>query len=94
MPTIAIKRHHTFDPTTAKVAAHKVVDDLSARYQLACIWQGDRVSFQRPGLSGSMHLGQNEVRLDVKLSLLMTPLKSSIEHAIHQELDRVFCDKA
>jgi putative polyhydroxyalkanoate system protein len=85
---------HTFDPTTAKAAAHKVVDDLSARYQLACAWQGDRVSFERPGLSGSMHLGQNEVRLDVKLSLLMTPLKSSIEHAIHQELDRVFRDKA
>jgi len=29
-----------------------------------------------------------------ELSLLMTPLKSSIEHAIHQELDRVFRDKA
>jgi putative polyhydroxyalkanoate system protein len=94
MPTIAIKRRHTFDPTTAKTAAQKVVADLGARYQLACTWQGEKVSFERPGLSGWMHLGQNEVRLDVKLSLLMAPLKRSIEHAIHQELDRVFDDKA
>jgi hypothetical protein len=40
-----------------------------------------------------MHLGQNEVHLDVQLSFLMKPLKASIEHAIHQELDRVFGDK-
>lgn len=94
MPTIAIKRRHTLDPATARTAAHKVVDDLGKRYQLSCAWHGDRVSFERPGLSGSMHLGQDEVRLDVKLSFLMTPLKGSIEHAIHQELDRVFGDKA
>lgn len=94
MSTISIKRRHTLDPTTARTAAHKVVDDLGRRYQLACAWHGDRVSFERPGLTGSMHLGQNEIHLDVQLSFLMKPLKGSIEHAIHQELARVFGDKA
>jgi putative polyhydroxyalkanoate system protein len=94
MPTIVIHRRHALDPTTARSAAQKVVDDLGKRYQLACAWQGDRLSFERPGLSGSMHLGPNEVRLDVQLSFLMSPLKRSIEHAIHQELDRVFADPA
>lgn len=94
MPTIVIKRRHTLDPATARRAAQEVVDDLGRRYQLACAWHGDRVSFERPGLSGWMHLGLNEIRLDVQLSFLMTPLRASIEHAIHQELDRVFADQA
>ena len=94
MPTIAIKRHHKLDPKRAKAAAHKVIKDLTARYQLACSWDGDDVSFERPGVSGSMHVGKSEVHLDVQLSFLMTPLKGSIEQAIHKELDRLFGDKA
>ena len=94
MPTIAIKRHHKLDPKRAKAAAHKVIKDLTASYQLVCSWDGDDVSFERPGVSGSMHVGKSEVRLDVQLSFLMTPLKGSIEQAIHKELDRLFGDKA
>ncbi|MFI4952366.1 MAG: polyhydroxyalkanoic acid system family protein [Burkholderiales bacterium] len=48
-------------------------------------------------MSGCMHVGKSEVRLDVQLSFLMTPLKGSIEQAINDELDRLFggnADKA
>ncbi|MGH8712490.1 MAG: polyhydroxyalkanoic acid system family protein [Casimicrobiaceae bacterium] len=93
MPTIAIKRRHRLDPKKAKAAAHKIARELSARYQLACAWDGDEVSFERPGVSGCMHVGKSEVRLDVQLSFLMTPLKGPIERAIHDELDRLFGDK-
>src|ERR1041385_8307411 len=94
MPTIAIKRRHKLEPKKAKAAAQKVVKDLSARYQLACSWDGDQVQFERPGVSGRMHLGRNEILLDVQLSFLMTPLKSPIERAINEELDRLFGDTA
>ncbi|MEP6996818.1 MAG: polyhydroxyalkanoic acid system family protein [Betaproteobacteria bacterium] len=94
MPTIAIKRRHKLDPRKAKAAAQKVAADLTERYQLACAWDGDQVSFERPGISGSMHVGKNELRLDVQLSFLMTPLKRPIEQAINKELDRLFGDAA
>lgn len=94
MPTIAIRRHHKLDAKKARAAAHKVIKDLTARYQLACSWDGDDVLFERPGVSGSMHVGKSEVRLDVQLSFLMSPLKGSIEQAIHKELDRLFSDRA
>jgi putative polyhydroxyalkanoate system protein len=94
MPTIAIKRRHKLEPKKAKAAAQKVIKDLSARYQLACSWDGDQVEFERPGVSGHMHLRKNEVLLDVKLSFLMTPLKGPIERAINEELDRLFGDTA
>ena len=94
MPAISIRRRHKLDPKKAKAAAQKVVKDLSARYQLACSWDGDQVQFERPGVSGRMHLGKSEIVLDVQLSFLMTPLKSPIERAINEELDRLFGDKA
>ncbi|MEO8565295.1 MAG: polyhydroxyalkanoic acid system family protein [Betaproteobacteria bacterium] len=94
MPTIAIKRRHKLEPKKAKAAAQKVIKDLSARYQLACSWDGDQVQFERSGVSGRMHLGKNEILLDVQLSFLMTPLKSPIERAINEELDRLFGDTA
>jgi putative polyhydroxyalkanoate system protein len=94
MPTIAIKRRHKLEPKKAKAAAQKVIKDLSARYQLACLWDGDRVEFERPGVSGHMHLRKNEVLLDVQLSFLMTPLKGPIERAINEELDRLFGNTA
>jgi putative polyhydroxyalkanoate system protein len=92
MPTIAIKRRHKLEPKKAKAAAQKVIKDLSARYQLACSWDGDQVQFERPGVSGRMQLGRTEILLDVHLSFLMTPLKSPIERAINEELDRLFGD--
>lgn len=94
MPTIAIKRRHKLDLKKAKAAAHRVIKDLTARYQLACAWDGDDVTFERPGVAGRMHVGKSEVHLDVQLSFLMTPLKGSIERAIHEELDRLFAAKS
>ncbi|MGH8850502.1 MAG: polyhydroxyalkanoic acid system family protein [Casimicrobiaceae bacterium] len=94
MPTIAIKRRHELDPKKARAAAQQVAGELSSRYQLACSWSGDDVAFERPGVSGCMHVGKSEVRLDVQLSFLMTPLKGAIERAINDELDRLFGDRA
>jgi putative polyhydroxyalkanoate system protein len=47
------------------------------------------VHFQRPGVSGSMHVGRSEITLDVKLGLLLTPLKPAIEREIHAQLDKL-----
>ena len=93
MPTIAIKRRHQLDPKKAKAAAQKIARDLAERYQLACAWDGDRVTFERPGVSGCLQVGKSEVRLDAELSFLMTPLKGPIERAINDELDRLFGDR-
>ena len=52
-------------------------------------WDGDDVHFERPGVSGSMHVGKSEIRLDVRLGLLLTPLKPAIEKEIHAQLDKI-----
>jgi putative polyhydroxyalkanoate system protein len=90
MPTISIQRRHKLEHKKAKAAAQKIAKDLHERFDLQCTWDGDNVSFQRPGLSGDMRVGKNDVELNVKLSFLMTPLKGPIENAIRSELDTLF----
>jgi putative polyhydroxyalkanoate system protein len=90
MPTISIKRRHTLSHAKAKAAADEIARDLNKRFDLAYEWDRDDVSFERPGLSGNMHVGKNVVRLDVQLSFLLTPLKGPIEREIHKELEALF----
>ena len=90
MSTIAIKRRHNLDHKRAKAAAEKIARDLKKRFDLEYAWEGDHIAFERPGLSGALHVGKTDVRLDVELSFLLTPLKGPIEHAIHRELDALF----
>jgi len=90
MPTISIKRRHTLSHAKAKAAADEIARDLNKRFDLAYEWDRDDVSFERPGLSGNMHVGKNVVRLDVQLSFLLTPLKGPIEREIQKEFDALF----
>jgi putative polyhydroxyalkanoate system protein len=90
MPTISIKRRHKLDQKKAKVAAEKIARDLNKRFDLSYEWEGDHIAFERPGLSGSLHVGKTNVQLDVELSFLLYALKGPIEREINKELDALF----
>jgi putative polyhydroxyalkanoate system protein len=89
MARISIGKRHHLSHRKAKTVAERLAGDLEKRFNLACNWEGDDVHFQRPGLSGSMHVGKSEITLDVKLGLLLTPLKPAIEKEIHAQLDKL-----
>ena len=90
MPTISIVRPHSLSHKAARDAAQRVVEDLRRRFDLAYAWEGDEVAFDRPGVSGRMHVGKDEVALEVKLGLLLGALKSTVEREIHEQLDALF----
>lgn len=89
MPSISIRRRHKLSHKKAKAAAEEIALDLEKRFELAHEWDGDRIAFERPGLSGTLHVGKTELRLDVELSLLLLALKGPIEREIHKQLDAV-----
>jgi putative polyhydroxyalkanoate system protein len=93
MPSISIVRTHTLSHTKAREAAEKVARDLEKRFELAYDWDGDHVVFERPGVSGRMLVAKDRIALDVKLGLLLTPLKPAIEREINAQLDKLFADK-
>ncbi len=90
MTTMSIAKKHHLSHKEAKAAAQKVADDLKDRFDLSYAWRGDSIAFQRSGLTGEMHVGRSEVRLDCQLGLMLTLLKPTLEAAIHKEFDKRF----
>jgi putative polyhydroxyalkanoate system protein len=90
MATIAIAKKHTLSHPKAKEAAQKIADDLAKRFDLKCEWHGDRIAFERSGVSGELLVGKNEVRLDCQLGFLLSMLKPTIEDVVHRDFDKYF----
>ena len=93
MAVISIAKKHALSHKKARDVADKVAKDLNERFELAYAWEGDDVDFERPGVSGRMHVGKDTISLDVKLGFLLTPLKPAIEREIHAALDRLITPK-
>lgn len=93
MPTISIAKKHAMSHRKAKDVAERIAKDLKQRFELEYAWDGDHVDFERPGISGRMHVGKDDITLSVHLGLLLTPLKGAIEREIHAQLDRLVTTK-
>ena len=88
MTDIHIKRTHRLDRETVhnkvQQLADKLAEDLSVEYK----WEKDRLVFKRSGASGVIRIGEQEVEIEVKLGLMLKPLKGSIEKSITEYLDQ------
>jgi len=89
MATISITRKHKLPHKKARAAAEKMAKDLNKRFDLEYAWNGDRIEFERPGVTGHMLVGKDKVVLDVSLGWLLTPLASSFEREITAQLDKL-----
>jgi putative polyhydroxyalkanoate system protein len=89
MAKISVAATHHLSHSKARAAAERLAKDLEKRFHLEWHWDGDDCRFERPGVSGNMHVGKSEIRLDVQLGLLLSALKPAIEREIHAQLDRL-----
>ncbi len=60
-----------------------LAEKLSAEYQ----WEKDRLVFKRSGANGFVRIGNQEVEVEVKLGMLLRPLKGTIEKTISDYLE-------
>jgi putative polyhydroxyalkanoate system protein len=89
MATIKIARKHSLSHKKARDVAEKIAKDLNKRFDLAYEWDGDHIDFERPGVTGRMHVGRDRIKLEVQLGLLLGMLKPTIEKEIDAQLDRL-----
>ncbi|HUL68375.1 MAG TPA: polyhydroxyalkanoic acid system family protein [Burkholderiaceae bacterium] len=89
MADIKVVRRHHLTVAQAKKIAQKTADDLASEYNLESEWQGDTLRFSRSGVHGSMAVTASEIRLDVKLGLLLGAFKARIERHIEHRLDEL-----
>ncbi len=94
MATISISKKHQLTHKGAKAAAEKVAADLQQRFGLRYEWDGNRCTFERPGLAGELVVGAGEVRLDCTLGFLLTAIKPAIEREVNREFDQRFAKPA
>ena len=90
MATLEIAKTHALSHKNAKEAAERIAEDLNARFDLEYCWNGDVIEFERPGLTGRLHVGKREVRLDCELGFLLSMLKPKIEDVVHRDFDKYF----
>lgn len=94
MASISIEKKHRLTHRKARAVAERIATDLKQRYALDYTWNGDQVEFERPGVTGTMRVGRDNIALDVRLGLLLTPLKRRIEREIHAQLDQLIDTKS
>ena len=94
MAEIKIRRPHSLPQPKARKEAENIAKQLQDKFELAYEWQGERIVFERQGVSGHMHVGKDEVVIEATLGLLLSFLKPTIEGHINDNLDRVFAQTA
>lgn len=94
MADIEIKRAHHLGLEAARAAADKMAEHLGRKFGLQGDWIGNTLKFQRPGVTGSLAIDDDDLKLVVNLGLMLKMMRPSIEAAVVQQLDSLFKEGA
>lgn len=87
MANIKIRRQHNLGRSVARQKVEEIASSLQEKLNAKWSWNGDSLTFQRSGASGSVDVGDDYVEFNVKLGMLLTPMKGAIANAIQQKVD-------
>lgn len=90
MSKIQIKRHHNLGREQARDRVDKIAKTLKEELEAECSWKNDSLCFERTGATGTIDVSDDYVELNVKLGILLTPIKSTIEKVILKRVDEYF----
>ena len=90
MADIDIRRTHALGADGARAAAERMAAQLASRFDLKGAWRGNVMHFERPGVTGSLAVGEHDVHLSVALGFLLKAMKGSIQSAVEREMDVLF----
>ncbi|MBJ6136791.1 polyhydroxyalkanoic acid system family protein [Marinobacter litoralis] len=89
MSVIDIHRAHELDKEHARDAAETLAKDLSQKFDLNYLWEGDQLKFKRSGVKGQLNIAESDLHIHLELGLMLRPFKSRIEQEIHTQLDQI-----
>ncbi|MCK5689662.1 polyhydroxyalkanoic acid system family protein [Myxococcota bacterium] len=89
MSQLSIKRSHSLSVDEAKERVSKFETKLQQSYGVSLDWKDSTSAMLRgKGFSGKLSLDASSVDVDIKLGLMLRPLKSKIQSAIEDALDK------
>lgn len=90
MADIRVERRHTIGKAAALAAALRVAERMRDKAQVQYRVNGDAIEFERSGASGRIVVSDETVVAEVKLGLLLTPMRGFIEEKIDDYFGRFF----
>ncbi len=90
MADIELHRVHNLGLKAARAAADRMAEHLGRKFGLTGEWNDDVLTFERPGVTGSLAVSDKDLHLSVSLGFLLRAMKGSIETAVVHELDTLF----
>lgn len=86
MSNIHIKHKHALNREQTRQRVEEIAKELKREYKIDYAWKGDRLLFRRSGAAGNLDLGDGFIELNIKLGLVLAPLKGKIEKSIKQNI--------
>lgn len=93
MAKIHIKQQHHLAHDEARKRVEEIARDLKKKLNADYSWKGDSLQFKRSGASGSIDLSDEFIELNIKLGMMLAPMKGKIESTIKEKLDLALHDK-
>ena len=87
MAFIHIARKHDLSRNEARAKVEEIAKDLQGKLGASYRWDGDSLCFQRLGASGSIDVREGVVEVNLKLAMLLEPMKGIIESSIEKGFD-------
>ncbi len=88
MATVDVTRDHQLGKEVARERAQKLADKLAQKLDAKCSWEGDTLIFKRSGADGSIVVSDDQVRVKVKLGLMLTPMAGMVKGEVEKALDK------
>ncbi|MCU1723461.1 MULTISPECIES: polyhydroxyalkanoic acid system family protein [Pseudomonas] len=88
MTQISVERKHSLGRDAARQKAEALVEKLSSQYDLKAEWKGDRVEVKRSGANGSVEIGDDSIRVELKLGMMLSMMGGTIKAEIERALDK------
>ena len=88
MSRITVERSHSLGLAVAREKAGGPAQRLGSEHDGEDRWSGDTLEFKRSGADGTNAVGDDSVRVELKLGLLLSALGGTIKREIEQTLDK------
>jgi len=89
MPDILVSRPHALGLDAARRAVDEVADRLREEFGVATRREGETVYVEGRGVTGHLHAGPHDLRVEASLGLRARPFKRLLRREIEAELDRL-----
>ena len=88
MAKVSIQYPHQRTQNEAREAANHFADKLHTKLAVNYSWQGDTMQLERQGVKGELILAPGEVKVELKLNMMLTPMQAQIEAEIRRQLEK------